>query len=113
MGSGYNFTCSKCHRKIEFIEGYGFRYMPEYLMNLNGQHRNLLDSYENGINKSKLKRNMIEKQFILNDNYTYKTYICPNCKEITNELWFELLPIKEGAKKNLFQDIDVLNVILE
>lgn len=95
MGQSYSIRCSKCKRKYEFTEGVGMLCNPIMLMDINNEH-NLLSYYKNGINKEKLKQILIDKNYMLDKNYGYKTYQCPTCKNIYNNFYFKLYSIDDA-----------------
>lgn len=99
MGKSYLYTCSKCNRKIEIIEGIGFLNSPYTLTAIDSPY-NLLSYYKNGINYSLLEELLNSENYILEDNYSMQNYQCPKCNEIYKNLYFKLIPLKKDDKTN-------------
>lgn len=97
MGLSYSFTCSKCNRKVEIINGIGMLYSPYTLTAMDSKH-NLLSHYKNGINANILKELLNSGGYVLDDNYSIKNYQCPKCKEIYSHLDFKLISLKKDDK---------------
>lgn len=97
MGESYKCKCSNCKKKFEFIEGVGFFGNPFILMNINNEN-NLLSYYKNGINRKKLEDILKSQKYDLDNNYGYKTYQCPSCKNISNNFYFKLLKREHKEK---------------
>ena len=99
MGSGIRYSCSKCKKEFELLEGIGFMDCSHILMDYENEF-NLLNKYQCGINKERLDEILKNKNYVLDEEeYGYRTYQCPKCNEISNQFYFKLMPLNKEDKK--------------